>query len=93
MGTGANELQHPIPEFLTGRIHSQPNLQRQESTHDTTMDTTLPLAEPFPAEQPQDPINRLADVLVSQAAACDGILYQVGPEDDDTNPGPGVLPI
>ena len=30
---------------------------------------------------------------VSQAAACDGILYQVGPEDDDTNPGPGVLPI
>ena len=30
---------------------------------------------------------------VSQAAACDGILYQVGPEDDNTNPGPGVLPI
>ena len=65
MVTGANELQHPIPEFLTGRIHSQPNLQRQESTHDTTMDTTLPLAEPVPAEQPQDPINRLADVLVN----------------------------
>ena len=65
MVTGANELQHPIPEFLTGRIHSQPNLQRQEPTHDTTMDTTLPLAEPVPAEQPQDPINRLADVLVN----------------------------
>ena len=30
---------------------------------------------------------------VSQAAACDGISYQVGPEDDNTNPGPGVLPI
>ena len=65
MVTGAIELQHPIPEFLTGRIHSQPNLQRQESTHDTTMDTTLPLAEPVPAELPQDPINRLADVLVN----------------------------
>ena len=25
---GANELQHPIPEFLTGRIHSQPDMQR-----------------------------------------------------------------
>ena len=30
---------------------------------------------------------------VSQAAACDGILYRVGPEDDNTNPGPGILPI
>ena len=65
MVTGANELQHPLPEFLTGRIHSQPDLQRQESTHDTTMDTTLPMAEPVPAEQPQDPINRLSDVLVN----------------------------
>ena len=61
--TGANELQRPIPEFLTGRIHSQPDPQRQESAHDTTMDTTLPEAEPVMAEQPQDPINRLADVL------------------------------
>ena len=32
-------------------------------------------------------------ISLSQAAACDGILYQVGPEDDNTNPGPGVLPI
>ena len=63
--TGANELQHPIPEFLTGRIHSQPDLQRQESARDTTLDTTLPVAEPVTAEQPQDPINRLADVLVN----------------------------
>ena len=30
---------------------------------------------------------------VSQAAACDGILYRVGPENDNSNPGPGVLPI
>ena len=48
-----------------GRIHSQSDLQRQESAHDTTLDTTLPVAEPVTAEQPQDPINRLADVLVS----------------------------
>ena len=65
MVTGATELQQPIPEFLTGQIHSQPDLQRQESTHDTTLDTTLPIAEPAPTEQPQDPINRLADVLVN----------------------------
>ena len=60
MVTGANEPQQPIPEFLTGRIHSQPDLQRQESAHDTTMDTTLPVAENVMAEPPQDPINRLA---------------------------------
>ena len=65
MVTGANELQHPIPEFLTGRIHSQPDLQRQEFVHDTTLDTTLPVTEPVTTEQPQDPINRLADVLVN----------------------------
>ena len=58
--TGASELQHPILEFHTGRTDSQPDLQRQESAHDTAMDTTLPVAEPG-----QDPINRLADVLVN----------------------------
>ena len=63
--TGANELQHPIPEFFTVRIPSQPDLQRQESAHDTTMDTTQPVAESVMAEQPQDPINRLADVMVN----------------------------
>ena len=65
MVTGANELHQPIPEILTGQIHSQPDLQRQESTHDTILDTTLPITEPVPAEQPLDPINRLADVLVN----------------------------
>ena len=65
MVTGANELQQQIPEVLTGQIHSQSDIQRQESAHDTTMDTTLPLAEPVTAEQSQDPINRLADVLVN----------------------------
>ena len=58
MVTGATDSQRPIPEFLTARIHSQPDLQRQESTHDTTMNTTLPVAETVPVEQSQDPINR-----------------------------------
>ena len=65
MVTGANEPQQHIPEFLTGRIYSQPDLQRQESAHDTTLDTTLPVAEPVTAQLSQDPINRLADVLVN----------------------------
>ena len=30
---------------------------------------------------------------VSQAAACDGVYYQITPENDQNNPGPGVLPI
>ena len=30
---------------------------------------------------------------VSQAAACDGILYQIMPENNETLPAPGVLPI
>ena len=65
MVTGVIDSQHSIPEFLTGRIHSQPDLQPQECTHDTTMDTTLPVAETVPVEQSQDPINPLADVLVN----------------------------
>ena len=65
MVTGGNELQQQIPELLTGQIHTQSDLQRQESAHDTTLDTTLPVAEPVTAERPQDPINGLADVLVN----------------------------
>ena len=45
MVTGVDDHPHPIPELLTGRIRSQPKLQRQESVHDTTMDTTLTVAE------------------------------------------------
>ena len=30
---------------------------------------------------------------LSQAAACDGMLYQVGSEDGRSNPGPGIQPI
>ena len=65
MVTGSSEPQQTVFEFLTGRIHSQPDLQRQKSAHDTTMDTTLPVAETAQVEQPPDPIIRLADVLVN----------------------------
>ena len=65
MVTGATDSQHPISEFLTGGNHSQPVLQRQESIHDTTMDTILPVAGIVPVKQPQDPISRLADLLVN----------------------------
>ena len=63
MVTGATDTQPQIPEFLTGRIHSIPNLERQQSTHNISLDTTLPAPEA--PEPPQDPFNRLADVLVN----------------------------
>ena len=65
MVTGANETQQPIPEFLTGRIHSIPNLKRQQSNHNVSLDTTLPAPDPEIPQTPQDPLNRLADVLVN----------------------------
>ena len=65
MVTGANEAQQQIPEFLTGRIHSIPNLERQQSNHNVSLDTTLPAPEQEAPETPQDPLNRLADVLVN----------------------------
>ena len=42
MVTGANDTQPQIPEFLTGQIHSIPNLERQQSNHNVSLDTTLP---------------------------------------------------
>ena len=65
MVTGANETQQQIPEFLTGRIHSISNLERQQSNHNVSLDTTLPVPEPEVSATPQDPLNRLADVLVN----------------------------
>ena len=65
MVTGATDTQPQIPEFLTGRIHSIPNLVRQQSTHNISLDTTLPAPAPEAPEPPQDPFNRLADVLVN----------------------------
>ena len=65
MVTGANEAQQPIPEFLSGRIHSIPSLERQQSNHNVSLDTTLPAPDPEVPESTQDPLNRLADVLVN----------------------------
>ena len=65
MVTGANEAQQPIPEFLSGRIHSIPNLERHLSNHNVSLDTTLPAPDPEVPESTQDPLNRLADVLVN----------------------------
>ena len=63
--TGATDTQRQIPEFLTGRVHSHPNLQRQESTHKVSLDTTLPAPEPEVLSTLQDPLNILADVLAN----------------------------
>ena len=63
--TGATDIQRLIPELLTGLILSHPNLERQESTHNVSLDTTLPAPEPEVPETSQGLLNRLADVLVS----------------------------
>ena len=65
MVTGAIDTQQQIPEFLTGRIHSIPNLQRQQSNHNVFLDATLPAPDPEVPETSQDPLKRLADVLVN----------------------------
>ena len=65
MVTGAIDTQQQLPEFLTGRIHSTPNLQRQHSNHNVSLDATLPAPYPEVPEPQQDPFNRLADVLVN----------------------------
>ena len=56
-----------IPEIqnIANSIHSIPNLERQQSTHNISLDTTLPAPDPVAPEPPQDPFNRLADVLVN----------------------------
>ena len=63
--TGATDTQQQILELLTGRIPSIPNPERQQSNHNVILDTTLPASEPEVLETPQDPLNRLADVLVN----------------------------
>ena len=65
MVTGATDTQPQIPEILTGRIHSIPNLERQQSNHNVSLDTTLPAPDPAAPEPSQDPFKRLADVLVN----------------------------
>ena len=64
MATGAFEPQTSVPEFLTGRIHTQPTFSRQASTSNINLIATLPDPENPPASS-QDPINTLAEVLVN----------------------------
>ena len=40
-GDRSLEPQTYVPEFLTGRIHTQPTLSRQASTSNITLNTTL----------------------------------------------------
>ena len=54
MVTGVTDTQRQFPEFLTVRIHSNLNLERQESTHKVSLGTTLPAPEPEVSETPQD---------------------------------------
>ena len=65
MVTAAIDTQHQIPEFLTGRIHSIPNLERQQSNHNVSLDATLPAPDLEVPETSRDPLNRLAEVLVN----------------------------
>ena len=65
MVTGATDTQRQILEFLTGRVHSHPTLEREESKHNVSLDTTLSAPELEWPDTPQDPLNRLADVLVN----------------------------
>ena len=64
MVTGAFQQQTSVTAFLTGWIHTQPTLSRQTSTSTINMNTTLPDPEKPPILS-QDPINRLADVMVN----------------------------
>ena len=62
MVTGATETQQQIAEIPTGRIHTVPNLEIQQSNHNVSLDTTLPAPDLEIHEPSQDPLNRLADV-------------------------------
>ena len=59
MVTGATDTQRQIPGFLTGRIHSQPTLERQESNHNVSLDTTVQATESEVPQTPQDSLNNL----------------------------------
>ena len=59
----ATDTQRQKPEFLTGRTN--PILQKQKSTHNFSLDMTLPITETLLLETPRVPINKLTDVLVN----------------------------
>ena len=56
--------------FLNQHVLNQISLladdwRQQQSNHNVSLDTTLPAPEPEVPETPQEPLNRLADVLVN----------------------------
>ena len=68
MVTGVNDTQRPIPEFLTGRIHSHPNLERQESPYNVSMDTTPPTPK---TAMPENSRNLLSNgINTNENAQC-----------------------
>ena len=71
MVTGVNDTQRTIPEFLTGRIHSDPKLEVQESVHNVSMDTTPPTPETTMLEIFQSLLfNSLDTNKAAQCAYC-----------------------
>ena len=65
MVTGDNESPNPVPEFLTGRTQQHPSSHHPNPDHNESLDTTLPIPNQTLTSSPQDPIRRLADVLVN----------------------------
>ena len=72
MVTGVNELQQQISEFLTVRIQSQPELQRQESAHKLSMDTSPPFAK---TAMPETYQKLLSNGLAAQCTYCKAINH------------------
>ena len=68
MVTGVNDTQRPILEFLTGRIHSDPNLEVQKSVQNVSMDTTPPTPETTMLEIFQSLLSNSVDT--NKAAQC-----------------------
>ena len=71
MMTGVNDTQRPVLDFLTGRIHSHPFLERQESAHNVSIDTTLPTTENAMPEISQTLLsNGLDSNIAAQCIFC-----------------------
>ena len=65
MVTGGNESPSPAPEFLMGRMPSRSHLNQSHDDFNPQLDTTIPAQKPTATAADSDPINKLADVLIS----------------------------
>ena len=73
---GVNNTQRSIPVFLTGRIHSRPNLEIQESAHNVSMNTTLPISETAMPKTSQNLLsNGLDKNIAAQSTYCKAKNY------------------